>query len=133
MWRSKSFAPKGAGRAPKTDPRPSAVARLLLRYAAKTKSPGHDPTSFTLSNPSLLMADNPKLAILTTAMPHSRLTTALLIVMWIFTPRTVCLLPFVAPTMSDHECCEHMAGECGKQPMSDLYKYCFAGNRSNVG
>ena len=57
-------------------------------------------------------------------MHPSRFIAAVLIAMWLLTPEVLCLLPGVALTMDEHECCERMAGQCGRVPMPDLHKCC---------
>ena len=57
-------------------------------------------------------------------MHPSRLIAAVLVAMWLLTPEVLCLLPGVALTMDEHECCERMAGQCGRVPMPDLHKCC---------
>ena len=62
----------------------------------------------------------------------SRLITAFLIVFWIATPELLCLIPGVAMTMDEHECCEKMGGDCGKVPMPDMHTCCRTATPTNV-
>jgi hypothetical protein len=58
-------------------------------------------------------------------MRPSRYISAVLIAMWLLTPDVLCLLPGgLALTLEEHECCERMAGECGRVPMPDVHKCC---------
>ena len=58
------------------------------------------------------------------AMWHSRLITALLIVVWLVTPDLLCLIPGIEMTADEHECCEKMGAHCGKIPMPDMHTCC---------
>ena len=62
----------------------------------------------------------------------SHLITALLIVFWIATPDLLCLIPGVAMTVDEHECCERMGSDCGKVPMSDMHTCCRTATPTNA-
>jgi hypothetical protein len=52
-----------------------------------------------------------------------RLMTALLVFGWLLTPEVICLIPGLK-TVSEHECCRRMGGDCGKVPVPDLHRCC---------
>jgi hypothetical protein len=52
-----------------------------------------------------------------------RLTTAFLIAVFFLTLDLLCLMG-VQMTVQEHECCEKMAGDCGRIPMPDMHACC---------
>lgn len=54
----------------------------------------------------------------------SRLTASFVLMAWIITPDTICLLPGVHLSESEHECCRHMKGDCGNQAMPASHTCC---------
>lgn len=61
-----------------------------------------------------------------------RFTTALLILFWLVTPDLLCLMPGMAMTAEEHECCEQMGSDCGKVPMPDMQTCCRPAPPSDV-
>jgi hypothetical protein len=60
-------------------------------------------------------------------MSRRRLTTALLIIVWLLTPDLLCLIPGMEMTVQEHACCEKMGSDCGRIPMPDMLTCCRSG------
>jgi len=63
---------------------------------------------------------------------RNRFTTACLIAFWLLTPDVLCLLPGVDLTTDEHDCCERMAGQCGRTPMPEFHKCCQTVKRAEI-
>src|SRR5215475_3569544 len=61
-----------------------------------------------------------------------RLTTAFLIAVCFLTLDVLCLIPGVQMTVQEHECCEKMAGDCGRIPMPDMHACCRSATPTNA-
>lgn len=53
-----------------------------------------------------------------------RLTTIAIVLAWLFTPDTLCLIPGVNLVPDEAECCRRMADDCGRTPMPSSHSCC---------